>query len=89
MPDAIRLKHSACSTEKTLVCWANHFVLYQDKRHPLEMAEKDISGFLTYLAVEKNVAASTHNQALSALLLLYREVLRNDLDLPLELVWAK
>jgi site-specific recombinase XerD len=87
--DAIRLKHYAYSTEKTYVCWAKRFVLYHNKRHPLEMGEKDISEFLTYLAVEENVAASTQNQALSALLFLYREVLRKDLDLPLELVWAK
>jgi len=53
------------------------------------MGEKEISEFLTYLAVEENVAASTQNQALSALLFLYREVLRKGLDLPLELVWAK
>ena len=53
------------------------------------MGEKEISEFLTYLAVEENVAASTQNQALSALLFLYREVLRKDLVLPLELVWAK
>ena len=53
------------------------------------MGEKEISGFLTYLAVEENVETSTHNQALSAFLLLYREVLRKDLDLPFELVWAK
>jgi site-specific recombinase XerD len=53
------------------------------------MGEKEISEFLTHLAVEENVAASTQNQALSALLFLYRDVLRKDLDLPLELVWAK
>lgn len=87
--DAIRVKHYAYSTEKTYVYWAKRFVLYHNKRHPLEMGEKEISEFLTYLAVEENVAASTQNQALSALLFLYREVLRKDLDLPLELVWAK
>jgi integron integrase len=87
--DAIRLKHYAYSTEKTYVHWAKRFVLYHNKRHPLEMGETEISEFLTYLAVEENVAASTQNQALSALLFLYREVLRKDLDLPLELVWAK
>ena len=53
------------------------------------MGEKEIGEFLTHLAVEENVAASTQNQALSALLFLYREVLRKDLDLPIELVWAK
>ena len=65
--DAIRLKHYAYSTEKTYVYWARRFVLYHKKRHPLEMGEKEISEFLTYLAVEENVAASTQNQALSAL----------------------
>ena len=53
------------------------------------MGEKETSEYLTYLAVEENVAASTQNQALSALLFQYREVLRKDLDLPLELVWAR
>jgi integrase len=87
--DAIRLKRYANSTEKTYVYWAKRFVLYHNKRHPLEMGEKEISEFLTHLTVEENVAASTQNQALSALLFLYRDVLRKNLDLPLELVWAK
>jgi len=82
-------KHYACSTEKTYVYCAKRFVLYHNKRHPLEIGEKEISEFLTYLAVDENVAASTQNQALSALLFLYREVLHKDLDLPLQLVWAK
>ena len=82
-------KHYAHSTERTYVYWAKRFVLYHNKRHPLGMGKKEISEFLTYLAVEGNVAALTQNQALSALLFLYREVLRKDLDLPLELVWAK
>jgi hypothetical protein len=87
--DAIRLKHYAYSTEKTYVYWTKHFILYHNKRYPLEMGEKEISEFLTYLAVEKNVAASIQNQTLSALLFLYREVLRKDMVLPLELVWTK
>ena len=60
--DAIRLKHYAYSTEKTYVHWAKRFVLYHNKRHPLEMGEKEISEFLTHLAVEENVAASTQNR---------------------------
>jgi hypothetical protein len=84
--DAIRLKHCAYSTEKAYVYWTKRFVLYHNMRHPLEMGEEEISEFLTYLAVEENVAASTQNRALSALLFLYREVLRNDLDSPLELL---
>ena len=87
--DAIRLKHYAYSTEKSYVYWAKRFVLYHHKQHPREMAENEISEFLTYLAVEEHAGASTQNQALSALLFLYREVLRKHLDLPLELVWAK
>ncbi|TKJ28954.1 MAG: hypothetical protein CEE40_10145 [Chloroflexi bacterium B3_Chlor] len=55
--DAIRLKHYAYSTEKTYLYWAKRFVLYHKNRHPLEMGEKEISEFLTYLAVEENVAA--------------------------------
>ena len=89
MRDAIWLKHYAYSTEKTYVYWAKRFILYQNKRDPQEMGEKEIREFLTYLAVEENVAASTQNQALSAPLFLYREVLRRDLELPIELVWAK
>jgi hypothetical protein len=73
--DAIRLKHYAYSTGKTYVYWAKRLVLYHNKRHPLEMGEKGISEFLTYLAVEQHVAASTQNQVLSVLLFLYREVL--------------
>jgi len=87
--EAIRLKHYAYSTEKTYVYWIKRFILYQNKRHPQEMGDKEIREFLTYLAVEENVAASTQNRALSALLFLYREVLRRDLELPIELVWAK
>ena len=59
--DAIRLKHYAYSTEKTYVQWAKRFVLYCNKRHPLEMGAKEISEFLTHLAAEVNVAASTQN----------------------------
>jgi hypothetical protein len=77
-------KHYAYSTEKTYVYWVKRFVLYHNKRHPLEMGKTEISEFLTYLAVEEYVAASTQNQALSALLFLYREVLCKDLNLPLE-----
>ncbi|MEA3356807.1 MAG: phage integrase N-terminal SAM-like domain-containing protein [Candidatus Bipolaricaulota bacterium] len=70
--DAIRLKHYAYSTEKIYVHWSKRFDLYHNKRHPKEMGEKGISEFLTCLAVEENVVASIQNQALSALLFLYR-----------------
>ena len=63
--DAIRLKHYAYSSEKTHVYWPKRFVLYHDKQHPQEMAEKEINEFLTYLAVEEHVAALTKTLALS------------------------
>jgi len=87
--DAIRVKQYAYITEKTYVFWVKRFVLYHNKRHSLEMSEKEISESLTYLAVEERVAASTQNHALRVLLFLYREALHKDLDLHLELVWAK
>ena len=60
--ETIRLKHYPYSTEKTYVYWAKRFVLDHNKRHPLEIREKEISEVLTHLAVEENVAASTENQ---------------------------
>jgi hypothetical protein len=54
--DARRLKHDAHSTEKTCVYWTKRFVLYRNERHPLEMGERKINGFLTYLALEGKVA---------------------------------
>jgi hypothetical protein len=62
--DAIRLKHCAYSTEKTYVYWAKRFVVHHDNQHPREMAENEISEFLTYLAVEEHVAASAQEQVL-------------------------
>jgi integron integrase len=78
--DVIRLKHYAYSTEKSYVDWIRRYILFHNKRHPSEMGSAEIEAFLTHLAVKEKVAASTQNQAFSALLFLYREVLR--LDLP-------
>jgi len=76
----LRVKHYSVRTEKTYVDWIRHYILFHRKRHPNEMGEKEITEFLTYLAVEKNVAASTQNQAFSALLFLYQQVLARKLD---------
>lgn len=73
-----RLRHLALSTEHSYVGWIRRFILFHHKRHPLEMGAKEVSRFLTELAVAGHVAASTQNQALSALLFLYREVLEKD-----------
>lgn len=73
--DVIRLKHYAYRTEETYVQWIRRYILFHNKRHPIEMGKVEIEAFLTHLAVQGQVAASTQNQALSALLFLYREVL--------------
>ncbi len=73
--DAIRVKHYSIRTEQCYVEWARRFILYHGKRHPKEMGEIEVSSFLTHLAVERKVAASTQNQALNALVFLYRNVL--------------
>jgi len=73
--DAIRLRHYSIRTEQVYTDWIRRFILFHKKRHPGEMSEVEVSQFLTHLAREGNVAASTQNQALSALLFLYKEVL--------------
>ena len=79
--DAIRLKHYSSRTEKSYVYWIRRYIFFHNKRHPKEMGTPEIEAFLTHLAVKENVAASTQNQALSALLFLYREVLKQDVAL--------
>ncbi len=78
--DAIRVRHDSRRTEDTYVHWIRHFILFHAKHHPREMGEHEVTAFLTYLAVQKNVAASTQNQALSALLFLNQKVL----EMPVE-----
>jgi integron integrase len=86
--DTIRLKHYSIRTEEAYVNWIKRYILFHDKRHPTEMGAPEVEAFLTYLAVKENVAASTQNQALSALLFLYREVLQQDLG-PVDALRAK
>jgi site-specific recombinase XerD len=76
----LRVKHYSIRTEQAYVDWIRRYILFHRKRHPNEMAEKEITEFLTHLAVEKGVAASTQNQAFSALLFLYQQVLDRKLD---------
>jgi integron integrase len=73
--DKIRLKHYSIRTEQSYVQWVRRFILHHDKRHPAEMGAVEVEAFLTHLAVAGNVAASTQNQARSAILFLYKEVL--------------
>ena len=76
----IRIRHYSPKTEKAYVGWIRRFVLFHDKQHPRDLGADEITRYLTYLAKDRRVSASTQNQALSALLFLYREVLR--LELP-------
>ena len=78
--DAIRARHYSIRTEEAYVGWVRRFILFHNKRHPAEMGEPEVNQFLTHLAVTENVAASTQNQALSAILFLYQEVLGRELD---------
>jgi len=76
----IRNRHYSLRTEKTYVGWVREYILYHNKRHPREMGVREINDFITYLVNQKNVAASTQNQAISAILYLYRNVLGIQLD---------
>ncbi len=76
---ALRSRHYSRRTEATYVNWIKRFIFYHNKRHPKEMAETEVNQFLTYLAVKEKVSASTQNQALSALLFLYRYVMEHPL----------
>ena len=75
----IRLKHYSIRTEQAYVDWIRRFILFFGKQHPRELGAAEVEQFLTHLAVEGKVAASTQSQAKSALLFLYREVLDNEL----------
>lgn len=73
--DKIRVKHYSIRTETQYIQWIKRFIYFHGKRHPREMGAAEVEAFLSHLATEGNVSASTQNQALSALLFLYREVL--------------
>src|SRR5215207_4402994 len=73
--EAVRTRHYSLRTEEAYIRWAREYILFCGKRHPSELGARDVSVFVSHLAVERKVAASTQSQALSALLFLYREVL--------------
>lgn len=87
--DVIRMKHYSIKTEKAYVYWIRRFILFHNKRHPKEMGENEISAFLSFLAVRENVAASTQNQALNAIVFLYKQVLKVEVKNIESIVWAK
>ena len=75
----IRTKHYSYATEKNYLQWARRFILFHGKRHPADMGAPEVEAFLSALATERNVSASTQNQAMHAILFLYRDVLHVDL----------
>lgn len=86
---ALRSRHYSFRTEQTYVGWIRRFILFHQKRHPSEMGVNEVNAFLTHLAVEMSVSASTQNQALSALLFLYGVILEQPLPEIAALVRAK
>ena len=87
--EALRLRHASRSTEKSYVGWIRRYIFFHGKRHPAEMGAPEVTSFLSSLAVQGHVAASTQNQALSALLFLYRHVLHQNLPWLEDVVRAK
>src|SRR5438552_18982582 len=87
--DRIRMRHYSLRTERTYAHWVTRYVAFHGMRHPRDMGAAEITAFLSSLATERNVAASTQNQALSALLFLYKDVLGQDLPWLGEVVHAK
>jgi integron integrase len=80
MRDALRLKHYSYRTEETYLDWVKRYILFHGKRHPADMGAPEIQAFLVHLATQRQVSASTQNQALSAILFLYREVLHKEVE---------
>jgi integron integrase len=78
----LRRRHYSLRTESTYLHWIRRYIVYHQKRHPADLGTADLESFLSSLAINDHVSAATQNQALSALLFLYRNVLRIDLELP-------
>lgn len=85
----IRTLHYSIRTEQAYVDWIRRFILFHNKRHPAEMGKSELEAFLTYLAVDRHVSASTQSQAKAALLFLYQKVLRQEVDWLKDVVAAK
>lgn len=74
----IRYLHYSLKTEKSYLQWIRRYILFHNKRHPKDMGGEEVSSFLNYLANKENVSASTQNQALSAIVFLYKQILDTD-----------
>jgi integron integrase len=87
--EVIRLKHYSYRTETSYINWVKRYINFHNRQHPRDMGCAEIEAFLSHLAVDQQVAASTQNQALSALLFLYRDVLKLELDIKVDAIQAK
>lgn len=85
----LRVGHYSRRTEQTYIPWIKRYILFHDKRHPKDMGKSEIEAFLTHLAVDRHVSAATQNQALNAILFLYRSVLEIDVDWMTDVIRAK
>lgn len=85
----IRFRHYSIRTERSYVDWVKRFIYFHNKSHPGQMGEKEIKEFINWLASEQNVAASTQNQALCAILFLYKHVLNTEIEWVNDVKWAK
>jgi len=84
--EIIRTKHYSYRTEQTYVEWIKRFIFFHNKRHPKNMGAEEVQTYITYLANERRLAASTQNQALSAIVFLYKYVLQQELLLPSDII---
>lgn len=87
--EILRVHHYSIRTEEVYIQWIKRYIYFHNKRHPSEMGEREISAFLSHLATDKHVSASTQNQALSALLFLYKKALNMNLEWLDDVVRAK
>ena len=87
--DSIQRKQYSRKTEQAYVNWIRHYILFHNKTHPKDMGVAEVEKYLTHLAAERQVAASTQNQALSAILFLYREVLKTPMTTSFQFIGAK
>ncbi len=85
----LRVGHYSLRTEQTYIPWIKRYILFHGKHHPRDMGKAEIEAFLTHLAVERHVSAATQNQALNAILFLYRSVLEIDVEWMTDVVRAK
>jgi len=85
----IRVKHYSLRTEGSYINWIKRFIFFHNKKHPIEMGEKEIGEFIAHLSKNEKVSASTQNQALCAIVFLYKNVLKKELENTISIYWSK